>query len=137
MALKILTLKRIAMKDIGVFGVLIDTDGIPFALTLERPWLDNKPNESCIPRGTYTCVRVVSPKFGDTFKVSGVKGRTHILFHKGNIPSDSHGCILIGEQFEPIGGVQGIASSAKGFDEFMEKLAGEQMFIINIQERAE
>lgn len=133
--MRMFTLMRIAMRSEGVFGVMFDDEGYPFTLSLERPWLDNKPNESCIPKGVYTCVKVVSPKFGKTFKVSGVKDRSDILFHKGNVPSDSHGCILIGEQFELVNGAHGIASSAKGFEEFMGKLDKEQMFLINIQEK--
>ena len=56
--------------------------------------LDNKPNISCIPAGNYIIKPVNSPKFGLTYEVCDVKGRTHILFHKGNFVDDSLGCIL-------------------------------------------
>lgn len=112
-------LKRIGSGDTGTYGV-ITKNNIPFAVTLERQWKDNRKGESCIPTGVYTCKRVNSPKFGNTFEVTGVTGRDKILFHKGNLMDDSHGCILIGEQFEPVSGSYGIVASAKGFDEFLE-----------------
>lgn len=112
-------LVRIASNSEATYGVLIQ-GGIPFAVTLERPWLDNKRGESCIPKGTYQCVPVKSPKFGPTFLVRDVPGRSEILFHKGNLSDDSHGCILVGEAFNPVLGRPGITASAEGFAEFLK-----------------
>lgn len=109
---------RVASNSEATYGVLIQGT-IPFAVTLERPWLDNKRGESCIPRGHYVCVMVKSPRFGPTFMVKDVPGRSEILFHKGNLSDDSHGCILVGEQFNVITGRPGIGASKEGFDEFM------------------
>lgn len=128
-----ITLKRIAMADCGTFGVLI-TDGIPFALTLEREWKNNQQNVSCIPSGTYVCKRIWSPKFGGTFEVMTVPERSHILFHKGNLEDDSHGCILIGEQYESLNGVPGILASRKGYSEFIGKLKDKNNFQLIIEE---
>ena len=131
--MKTITLKRVSTSGPdGVFGVLI-ADNIPFAVTLERPWRDNQRQVSCIPDGSYACRRVSSPKFGDTFEVTGVENRSHVLFHKGNTVDDSQGCILIGEQFEPINGKPGIAMSGKGYGEFMEMLRGRDEFRLIIQ----
>lgn len=127
-------LRRIASTEFGVFGVLV-CNGTPFALTLERPWLDNKANESCIPEGYYRCKRFSSEKHPDTFIVQGVPGRTGILFHTGNHMEHSAGCIIIGEMFEKYKGKPGILSSKKGFVEFMDLLAGEQSFDLLIQNR--
>ena len=72
-----ITLKRIAHTDDGTFGVLL-LEGSPFAVTLERPWLDNQRGKSCIPTGVYLAMRCRtsatyghqdSPKFGNTFVV--------------------------------------------------------------------
>lgn len=111
-------LVRVASNSEGTYGVLLQGE-IPFAVTLERPWLDNRKGESCIPPGHYQCVRVQSPKFGDTFMVKDVPGRSEILFHKGNLADDSHGCILVGEQFNPVLGRPGISASKEGFAEFL------------------
>ena len=46
----------------------------------ERPWRDNKKNVSCVPVGEYICVKYKSKKFGETYELSGVPGRTYILF---------------------------------------------------------
>lgn len=114
-----LKLVRVASNSEATYGVLLQGD-IPFAVTLERPWLDNKKGESCIPTGSYICKRVNSPKFGNTFEVTGVHGRDAILFHKGNLSDDSHGCILVGEMFNPVLGRPGIAASKEGFEEFLK-----------------
>lgn len=126
-----LKLKRIANTNDGTFGVLLDK-GVPFCLTLERPWLDNRVGESCIPGGTYICKRINSPKFGITFEVTNVPGRSHILFHKGNIMDDSHGCIIVGEQFEYINGRNGVLASGKAFNELMSRLKGYNEFELTI-----
>ena len=130
--MKQLQLKRIANTNDGTFGVLLD-EGVPFCLTVERPWLDNAVGKSCIPDGTYICRRVESPKFGWTFEVTDVEGRTHILFHKGNIMDDSHGCIVVGERFEPFRGrLAAVMSSGDAFEEFMERLCKVQEFELTI-----
>lgn len=115
----ILDLKRIASRDDGTFGVLL-ADGAPFAVTLERPWRDNRRGESCIPAGDYLCTRVNSPKFGMTWMVRDVPGRSEILFHAGNIFHDSHGCILVAERFVVWqDGSAAISDSRVGMAEFL------------------
>lgn len=113
-----LVLVRIATGVNGTFGALLYND-VPFALTLERQWLNNERGISCIPWGKYVCKRIISPRFGNTFEVTRVPNRSSILFHKGNLDDDSHGCILVGEQFETINGSPGIAASKQGYNEFM------------------
>jgi hypothetical protein len=129
MTMNTITLKRIAMSEAGTFGVLVD-GGLPFAVTLERRWADNQADVSSIPPGAYRCKRVASPRFGETFEVTGVPGRSRILFHKGNTVADTHGCVLVGEQFEG----PAILSSAKGFEEFMEKTRGADGFTLHIED---
>jgi hypothetical protein len=129
----ILTLIRVGSSDKGTFGVLRD-GAIPFAVTLEEPWRDNAPNISCIPAGRYVCARVQSPHFGGTFEVTGVPGRTSILFHKGNTTDDTHGCILVAEEFAGTNAMPMIASSKRGYDELMAKLAGHDTFDLEIHD---
>lgn len=126
-----LILRRVAGTDYATYGVLA-RDGVPFAVTLERPWLDNRARESCIPAGVYLCKRVQSPKFGDTFEVTSVPGRSHILFHKGNVAEDSLGCILVGESFNPVKGKPGITASAEGYGEFMALQRGLNTFTLTV-----
>ncbi len=97
-----LILKRISEDDNGTFGVLIH-DNQPICCTVERPWLDNVDDTSCIPVGTYPCVPHNSDKFQNVWEVTGVKDRTAILIHAGNTINDTHGCVIVGRQFTPFG----------------------------------
>ncbi len=129
-----ITLKRIASRDDGTYGVLL-ADGAPFAVTLERPWRDNRRGESCIPPGAYTCIRVQSPKFGPTWMVKDVPGRSEILFHAGNVFTDSHGCILVAERYIvwQDGGCA-IADSRVGIAELMSLTNGIVSFNLKIED---
>lgn len=127
----ILELIRVGQSPRGTFGVLRHGP-VPFALTLERPWFDNQPSTSCIPSGRYACKRVRSPKFGDTYEVADVPGRSHILFHKGNTIDDTHGCILVAEEFSGTFDQPTIVSSERGYREFMDLLDGRSAFTLVI-----
>ncbi len=116
-------LNRIENTEYGTFGVLV-SGSIPFALTLENPWINNVRNVSCIPIGRYKCKRFNSPKFGETFRIMNVPNRGEIegiIFHKGNLDDDTRGCILIGEQFGILNNEPAILRSGDGFAEFMDK----------------
>lgn len=135
-------IKRVALTPIAAFGVLIGPDGYPFTNTLERPWANNQRGVSCVPTGHFKAIRCRrsadynysdSPKFGDTFQII-VPGRSLILFHKGNLSSDSHGCVLIGERYHVVNGIPGIADSAVGFNEFLAKVAGIDEFALEIRD---
>lgn len=107
----------------GTFGVF-SINNFPFAVTCEREWLNNQKGISCIPTGRYWCKRVHSIKFGDTWEVTGVDGRTEILIHKGNIDDDSHGCIIVGEYFGVWSdGSCDVASSGEAHKELMNRTA--------------
>ncbi len=126
-------IKRVAKTGFGVFGVFLDEFGFPFALTAERPDFGNEPNRSCIPAGKYECEKIISPKFGRCIHIKDVPGRTHILIHKGNAPlKDSTGCILVGEQFEPLGGQMSVLASRHAFNELMR--IAEDEFSLKIEE---
>lgn len=134
-----LLLTRVGWPPHATYGVLATPDGVPFALTLEREDDNNRASTptragACIPTGIYPCRRVMSPKFGDTFEVTGVPGRSHILFHKGNLEDDSRGCILVGEQFGLLAGRPGIIASREGFGEFLERQRGTDGFTLTIRD---
>lgn len=138
--MRTLLIQRLAYRDDGTPGVLLDlADGLlsrspePFALTLEPPWRDNTVGRSCIPVGTYLCRRVQSPKFGNTFEITGVPGRTHVLFHKGNIDDNTEGCVLVGEEFARWSdGSVSIMRSGPGFTEFLDRLAQDDSFMLRV-----
>lgn len=78
-----------------------DSKFIPLfsAQSLERGWLDNKPNESCIPIGEYHCVLEYSNRFDKKlWEIYGVEGRTETKFHASNYWHQLNGCIALGVQ---------------------------------------
>lgn len=117
-----LMLKRVDHREWGTYGVLIGPKG-PFIVTLERPYTDGFGKMSYVKAGRYLCKRVQSPRFGDTFEVTGIAGRSAILFHAGNWVDDSRGCILTGSSFDPVGGSDGkngVTGSKLAFNELMD-----------------
>lgn len=103
--------------------------------TLELPWLNNKPQISCIPPGTYRCVRHTSEKFGKVFRLLNVPGREGILFHAGNTARDTHGCILLGVDVETGGRKPCLLSSRAAMKTFMQKLEGVETFELEILDK--
>ncbi|MBI9081406.1 MAG: hypothetical protein JEY79_16895 [Pseudodesulfovibrio sp.] len=120
----------------GTFGVL-RLDGGVFCVTLEPPDRNNEANISCIPAGTYICRRVESPGFGSTFEIRDVPGRSHILFHKGNVSADTKGCVLLGRYFGFSGDGRGVMQSGSAFREFLERCSGVGSFKFSIEENCE
>lgn len=88
------SLQRWSYHPAGTLGVMTVDDCSVW--TIERRWDDNLPFKSCIPEGEYMMQWSVSPKFGPSYHVTEVPGRTHILIHAGNYPSDFSGCIGLG-----------------------------------------
>ncbi len=118
----------------STLGVLYVPGARPFS-TLELPWKNNLRGISCIPQGLYPCRRVADRKtlggsfIADTFEVTGVPNRSGVLFHVGNYPKDTMGCILVGSYHN--GGL--LCDSKKGFAEFMDTLARVSEFELSIQ----
>ena len=89
----LLSRKWITEESTG--GVLYGPSGL-LLYSLELPWRNNQFRISCIPEGLYPCVWHNSPKFGWTYLLTDTEPRTQILFHVGNYPSNTWGCILLG-----------------------------------------
>jgi hypothetical protein len=91
-----LTLRRLENTPDGVFGKLyIPLRGVLH--TMEEDWRNNQRRQSSIPAGTYKIRRTTYYKHGyPTFEVTGVPGRTRILFHPANTEEDVEGCIGLG-----------------------------------------
>lgn len=90
---------RDTFTDKSVLGKLY-CNGEFIAHTLELPWKNNRKSVSCIPDGRYSCrIRLARESVSRDYVhllVEDVKGRSYILFHCGNFPSDTKGCILTG-----------------------------------------
>lgn len=70
--------------------------------TLERPWLGNRPYESCVPCGNYpiTIEGWVGHDGKRVVMLHDVPDRSAILIHPGNWVHQSQGCILPGAAFD-------------------------------------
>lgn len=96
--------------------------------TLELPDLNddgienNEVRRSCIPDGTYRVTKHTSPKFGKTFWVRDVEGRTAILIHPGNYHYHTLGCILVGTDQKDLNsdGLIDNVSSKKAMSKLLE-----------------
>ena len=121
-----LTLHRMSQTAYATFGRLQDGEDRQLCVTLERPWVDNLHDLSCVPAGTYPIVRYHSPKRGyDVWLLEQVPNRDMIELHIGNVPADTDGCILVGTHFgETIKGY-GIVESKAAFDAVMQATNGE------------
>lgn len=135
--MKELTLTRFAYTPDGTLGRMG-----PYC-TLEEEWQDNRPNVSCIPTGTYRCERRFYNRGGYwTFEVTGVPGRSAILFHVGNRETDTAGCILLGTRFGVLTGADeetgvrrphlAVLASRAAFDDWFASLAGEDAFTLHV-----
>jgi hypothetical protein len=129
-----LVVKRLSTGILGTFGAILDTDGTPFAVTLEPEWKNNEQDVSCIPAGDYLCLIVDSPKYGRVYEITNVPCRDHILIHKLNRVRETKGCIGVGEEFGLLDGKPAILDSGKAFNELMDvKLKDTLEFWISIR----
>lgn len=81
--------------------------------TIELPWMDNKPQISCIPEGVYTVVYRESKKYPQHYHILKVPNRDFILIHQANFVGslnpktrkpDLLGCIGVGDGYNDITG---------------------------------
>ena len=91
-----LLLQRDTYTDFSTQGKLTK-DGNFLAETLELPEKDGLPG-SCIPAGRYRVTVAFSPHFQRRMPLLvGIPGRSEIEIHWGMLPSNTRGCILVGE----------------------------------------
>ena len=107
----------------GIFGTLT-VDGTDFkCVTVERPWMDNEPNISCIPEGTYPLKLEYSVRFQrKLFELKNVPNRSEVKIHNANFASQLNGCIALGSdimRFKNNRNVHGVVSSVDTLTHFM------------------
>ena len=106
---------------------------------IERPWLYNRPNVSCIPAnclpdGVYMVdylERSASGKYRNVYWVRGVPGRTGILIHGGNLVSHSLGCLILGMRRGSLAGQPAVLNSRTAMQQLFD-LVGRQSFELQI-----
>ena len=119
--MKTLYLLRRKRLDDRTLGRLLVFDGLTMQAsfaTMEPPWAGNEANKSCIPSGIYVASPRSSQKFGDHLLIEDVPDRTYILCHRGNYPSNTQGCVLVGMAHKDLNwdGKADISSSQAAMD---------------------
>lgn len=115
-------------QTLGVLRVYRGEKLIFECKTLERPWLDNKIGQSCVPTGTYPVKHRYSPKFKMIVPwLQDTEPRKWILIHYGNYVTDIEGCILVGKDHIDINGdgLLDVTASRKTLAELKEALKKE------------
>ena len=127
----VLELIRLEEAETGTLGILKVQKQIAL-FTLEPPDLFNQEGLSSIPAQQYICKRHESISFGQTFLITGVPGRSSIIFHWGNWRSNTEGCILLGTGI--MWEKRGIKNSKVAFRMFMDIMKGYDTIHLTIKE---
>lgn len=141
-----ITLDRFAYSPVGTFGELRVNDFKCY--TVERPWLGNKPQESCIPEGIYDLGLRDSPvvqrssngRYSRGWEVKDVINRTYIMIHPGNNMYDVIGCIAVGSGLGFVKTtrsphpVWAVTNSQTTFQKLMTELAKQSEWQIHIRQ---
>lgn len=98
--------------------------------TLEKPWLGNMGQISCMPDGTYKVAPYTSEKFPNVYQIKDVPHRTAILIHLGNYATDTHGCVLVGMGVTP---TTPMVSNSKNAMELVKHLVGNNEFTLTVE----
>lgn len=109
--------------------------------SIERGWLDNERNVSCIPTGMYLVKKEYSPRFKkDLWEIYDVPNRSECKFHAANYARQLNGCIALGETRLDIDkdGQQDVTNSKETMRKFDEAMGEDKrafVIITNIIEQ--
>ena len=135
-----LLLERFAYSPDGTFGKLYVGDDAFW--TVELPWEGNAKGRSCIPEGNYTLSlrqsQVVTDstdgEFIEGWEVTNVRGRTYVMIHPANWPSELKGCIAPGDSYTIINNANAVTNSRDSFRKLMALLDGEESHSLTIRQ---
>lgn len=123
-------LTRGASTSYGVQGVI--RVGTQSWFTIERPWLENRSNVSCFPKGIYPVHQTFSPRFKRMlYELFGVPGRFACRIHPANLASQLNGCISLGKKKGTMNGVPCVLLSRPAVSEF-EAALDRQPFTLEV-----
>lgn len=99
--MKTVRIKRTFQNDkqtLGFCTVFDEQNRCLFSgLSLERGWLDNNKNVSCVPKGRYILMLEYSPRFRrNLWELKNVPNRSECKFHSANYWYELNGCISLG-----------------------------------------
>lgn len=114
--------------SLGICIVTDTTNKILFtSQSLERGWLNNAKNISCIPAGMYKLKLEWSPKFKkDLWEIYDVPNRRECKFHVANYSKQLNGCIALGQERKDINndGLTDITNSKNTMKKFHTAMNG-------------
>lgn len=124
----------------ATFGELLDEKGQTICVTVECPWRNNQPNQSCIPEGTYQlllhdsatkgqCLAIEGGKLGVT--LNGPSLRTACLIHVANKASELAGCIAPGTEFGALSNEWAVLNSRVALKDLLNRV-GHNTAILHI-----
>ncbi|SHI44484.1 DUF5675 family protein [Aquimarina spongiae] len=122
--------------SLGVCMVIDEQNAIAFtSQSLERGWLNNARNISCIPAGIYKLHLEWSPKFQQKlWEIYDVPNRRECKFHAANFWRQLNGCIALGKKRADIDndGFMDITDSRNTMKRFHKALEGETTAVLHI-----
>nr|AKH47372.1 hypothetical protein Desal_1848 [uncultured marine virus] len=129
-----ITIVRVSYLQRGTVGQILDATGLVICGSLERPWLDNRVDVSCIPTGLYT-MKIDTRRPGTdkeclVWELLDVPGRSQVQFHIANRVSQLKGCVAPVTNFSDLGGDLFGSSSGNAFKKFMKNLNGKEDSIL-------
>lgn len=131
----ILKLQRLVLLPDCALGVL-SLDDIPYFYTVERPWLNNAPNISCIPAASYPVKWVITETSGNRngrgLGVENVEHRSLIRIHVANTASEVQGCIGVGMERVDFPEGKGVGNSRRALRKLMDKFEGKEESILHV-----
>ena len=137
-----MVLNRFSYGPTETEGILVCPPLAPL-YTLEQPWVADERSpagvgyQSCVPDGLYALIPHVRGNGRRTYclvnealrvyyeKPEGY-GRYKCLIHKGNVVSDTQGCVLPGEKRGILSGERAVLSSTRAMDALIEVLGFEE-----------
>ena len=123
-----ITLERLAYLPNCTIGRLLAGDNA--WATIERPWINNEANISCIPEGIYQCEKYSSNRFPRTYQIESVINRTYILFHIANKATEVQGCVGLGKSISTNN--YEIVDSRAAMNEFIDYMSERDGFKLNV-----
>ena len=106
--------------------------------TLERGWLNNRQNESCVPPGKYPIELEWSPRFKmNLWELKDVPNRSECKIHVSNFWKQLNGCIAPGDMHIDLNGDQyrDVRNSRKTLDRLhsaMGSAKSSTMYIVEL-----
>ena len=119
----LIVLERFAWTPTATFGRLHLAGGVE-VFTVERPWLDNEVNVSCIPEGRYEMRRGTFRGKYEDLELVEVPGRSAIEVHVANLASELRGCIAPGMRLGVVEGEWAVVASRQALSVVLESLHG-------------